>query len=425
MLAPVSDTPPLGSEVQVAVSGSSGYGSTPKDSTDSRSSPVAEQGRRHITTQGSPSTVEVIVRTMEELVRDHQNHDKITIATVWTALYHDLQLELPQARVILRSHAQQVLDSLDEGVWGIAQIYKDLSVEAALSNPSQESKELAQSLSKLPERSRKNLAAGARAKEFAEYGPTAMTIKLKPRKSAVDRRRPVKKSLTLSLVNRGATNDKRLSSTSPESEAEIHPTHGGKAVPPIPRGKNAILRPSRTTAPQYNTDVSSGRSSKLDRDIPVGIGGRGKKRKAIEPEMGDVSDDEIMWDAMDDVLQREVMDDAEEDNLDINLIDIPLPSTDPTGPNGSWVCPKENCSAIIHDSSSEGGKLAIRKHLYSHADPQVMQYLVETETKRHGGVETKYLLEKIRQIGANKRMEEDAMQSGKLETIKPIKRAGV
>ena len=425
MPAPDPNGPHLASGVQVAASTSSGHRSTPKDSTDSRSSPVAEQVRRHITTQGSPSTVEVIVRTMRELVRDHQSPDKITIATVWTALYHDLQIEMPQARVIVRSHAQLVLDSLDQGVWGNAQVYKDLTVEATLPNPSQESKGLAQSLSKLSEKDRKSLAAGARAKEFAEYGPTAKTIKLRARKSVDYRRQPAKKSATLSLDSRGATHDKRLLSPSPESDTGIHPTHGGKAFPPIPRGKNAILRPSSTTTTQYSTDTSSGRSNKLDRNIPVGIGGRGKKRKAIEPEMGDVSDDEIRWDAMDDVLQREIMDDAKQDDLDINLIDIPLPSTDPIGPNGSWVCPKQDCGTIMYDSSSEEGKLAIRKHLYTHADPQVMQYLVETETKRHGSVETKYLLEKIRQIGASKRMEEDAKQSGKLETVKPIKRAGV
>jgi hypothetical protein len=426
MPAPDPNTSQLASDELVTTSGGSGLGSTPKDSTDSRSSPVAEQCRRHITTQGSPSTAEVIVRTMLELVKDHQSPDKITIATVWTALYHDLQLELPQAKVILRTHAQQVLDALDQGEWGNAQVYKDLTMEVALSNPSsQESKDLAHSLSKLTERERKGHAAIARAKEFAEYGPTAKAIKLRPRKSVVDRRRPAKKSSTLNLVNRAAHDDRRLLSPSPESETEIHPTHSGKAIPPIPRGKNAILRPTSTTTTQYNTDASSGRPNKLDRYTPVGIGGRGKKRKAIEPEMGDVSDDEIMWDAMDDVLQREIMEDAEEEDLDINLIDIPIPSTDATGPNGSWICPTQDCSTIVHDSSSEEGKLAIRKHLYSHADPQVMQYLVEMETKRHGGVETKYLLEKIRRIGASKRMEEEAKQLGKLETVKPIKRAGV
>jgi len=102
-----------------------------------------------------------------------------------------------------------------------------------------------------------------------------------------------------------------------------------------------------------------------------------------------------------------------------------LPSTDPTGPNGSWVCPKQYCSTVVHDSSSEEGKLTIRKHLYSHADPEVMQYLVETETQKHGGIKTQYLLEKIRQIGASKRMEDEAEEAGKIRTVKPIKRAGI
>jgi hypothetical protein len=193
----------------------------------------------------------------------------------------------------------------------------------------------------------------------------------------------------------------------------------------MPRGRNAILRPSSMSTPQYSTDTSSGRSFNLDRGLPV-IGSRGRKRKAIEPKMGDVSDDDTTWDAMDDVLQQDIMDDAaDEEDLEIKLVDVPLPSTDPTGPNGSWVCARQDCSTIIHDSLSEEGKLAIRNHLYSHADPEVMQYLVETEAQKHGGAKTQYLLEKIRQIGANKRIEEEAAQAGKLKVVKPIKRTGV
>ena len=408
------------SEGHIVTPSNSQPGSTPKDAPDSSSSSPAELGRRHITTQGHPSTAEVIVRTMQELAKDHHAPEKITMATVWTALYQDLQLELAQAKVIFRCHAQLVLELLDQGTWGKSQVYRELVVES-----SEAAKDLAQRLPKMSEKERKSHPAGSRAKEFAEYGPTAMTIRLRPRKSAGERRPPVKKSLASNMASHGATDDRQLPSPSAESD-QTHPTRSGKAVPAMPRGKNAILRPSGAMATHYSTDTSSGRSTDPDRRFPVGIGGRGKKRKAIEPEIGDVSDDETMWDAMDDVLQREIMDDTvDEEDLDIKLVDIPLLSTDPTGPNGSWVCPKQDCSTVVHDSLSEEGKLTIRKHLYSHADPEVMQYLVETETQKHGGIKTQYLLEKIRQIGATKRMEEEAEQVGKIQTVKPIKRAGV
>lgn len=348
---------------------------------------------------------------MRELARVQKAPDKISIATVWTALYQDLQIEFPQARAILRCHAQQVLDSLDRGVWGSYQVHKDLTMEAALSDPSsKESRELARTLSKMSAKDRSSHPSSTKAKDFAEYGATAKTVKLKPRKSLFDRRRPLKKTSIPNVAAVGATDDKKLISPSPEPELEVYRSHGAKSVPPMPRGKNAILRPTSTP----------------DRGNAVGIGGRGKKRKAIVPEMGNVSDDETMWDAMDGVLQREIMDEAfEEDDLEVKLVDIKLPSTEPTGPSGSWVCSKQDCSMIIRDSSSEEGKLALRNHLFSHADPMVMQYLVETESKKHGGIETKYLLEKIRQIGASKRMDEEAEHAGKLKTVKPIKRADV
>ena len=412
---------PQTSETPVLAPSHSRPDSMPKDAPDSSSpSPVAELGRRHITTHGDPSTAEVIVRTMQELAKDHQAPDKITMATVWTALYHDLQLELAQAKVIFRCHAQLVLESLDQRTWGKSQVYRELAMES-----SEAGKDLDQRLPKMSEKERKSYPSGSRAKEFADYGPTAMTIKLRPRKSAGERRRPVKKSLTLNPASHGATDDWRVLSPSAEPD-ETRPTRSGKAVPAMPRGKNAILRPSGALATQYSTDTSSGQSINPDHSLPVGMGGRGRKRKAIEPEMGDISDDEAMWDAMDDVLQREIMDDAvDEEDLYIKLVDISLPSTDPTGPNGSWVCPKQYCSTVVHDSSSEEGKLTIRKHLYSHADPEVMQYLVETETQKHGGIKTQYLLEKIRQIGASKRMEDEAEEAGKIRTVKPIKRAGI
>jgi hypothetical protein len=402
---------------------------TPNGPAGSRASPAGELTRRQITTQGDPPIPEVILRTMQELVKEHHTPEKITMATVWTALYHDLSIELSQAKVIFRCHAQQVLLLLDKRVWGDFQVYKDLTAEVTSFNPStQTSKDfnrLIQAWPKMSEKQRKAHPLGSRAKDFVAYGATAKTIKLNARKPAGDRRRPAKKISVPSLRAHGPASDKRLVSPSPDPENEIHPPRSGKAVPGMPRGRNAILRPSSMSTPQYSTDTSSGRSFNLDRGLPV-IGSRGRKRKAIEPKMGDVSDDDTTWDAMDDVLQQDIMDDAaDEEDLEIKLVDVPLPSTDPTGPNGSWVCARQDCSTIIHDSLSEEGKLAIRNHLYSHADPEVMQYLVETEAQKHGGAKTQYLLEKIRQIGANKRIEEEAAQAGKLKVVKPIKRTGV
>lgn len=404
--------------------------STPKDPGGSRATAAGELTRRQITTLGEPSAPTVILRTIQELLKEHHAPDKITMATVWAALYYDLSIELSQAKVIFRCHAQQVLHSLDKRVWGNSQLYKDLTSEVTSFNPSTQTyknfNSLIQTWPKMSDKQRKAHPLWSRAKDFVEYGATAKTIKLKARKPAGDRRRPVKKISAPSLSAHGAASDKESVSPSPEPENEAHPPRSGKAVPGMPRGKNAILRPSNMPTPQYSTDTGSGRSFNPDHGLPL-AGSRGKKRKVMEPEMGDLSDDETMWDAMDDLLQQEIMDDAtDEEDLEIKLVEnVPLQSTDPTGPNGSWVCARQDCSTIIHDSTSDEGKLAVRNHLYSHADPEVMQYLVEAEAQKHAGVKMQYLLEKIRKIGATKRMEEEAAQAGKLKVVKPIKRTGV
>lgn len=367
---------------------------------------------------------------MNELAKDHPVPDRITMSTVCTALYQDLSIELAQAKVIFRCHAAQIFQSLDAGIWANSQVYKDLTEELAVfGSSSQPAKNFARLLEAWPnmsEKSRKTHPLATRAKEFHDYGATAKTITLRPRKPAGYRRRPTKKSSTPNLADNEAARGRGLVSPSSESDSEPRPVRSGKAVPSVLRGKNAILRPSSTSTPPYATDASSSKSINPDHGLPVGVGGRNRKRKAVEPEMGDVSDDETMFDAMDNTVQQDTMDDTiEEEDLDIKLVDIPLPSSDPTGPNGSWVCPKQDCSTVIRDSLSEDGKVSIRRHLYSHADPDVMQYIVETETKKHGGIKTQYLLEKIRQIGANKRMEEEAAKTGTLQTVPPVKRAGV
>ena len=388
------------------------------------SSAVTERSRRHITTMGATSTADVIARTMQELLKSTRTPDKITIATVWTALYHDMQLNLAQARVIVRCHAQKILALLPVGVWENSQVFKDLTLEVAFSDPSsKESKNWARALSKMSDEDQKAHAKNEiqREKESNAYSRTAMSIKLEARKSVVDRKKPVRKAGGISAVS----DANRLISPFPESEVISSNPYGVKSLPTFPRGKNATLRPTSTVTTQYVTDYGSSRSDKPDRGILSGNSARGQKRKAMEPEMGESSDNETPWEATDEVFQDQAVEGANEDaNYTLELVNIQLPSTEQTGPNGSWVCPKADCSMVIHDSRGEEGKLTIRQHQYSHVDPVALEYLVQKEA-RERGVQIEYLLERVRGMGATKRMQDEKEQSQKLQTVQPIKRAGI
>jgi hypothetical protein len=380
-----------------------------------------KHSRRHITTKEPYSNVDVILRTMEELRKEELRKpnpapNKLAITAVWSALYHDLSLDLPQAKVIARHYAKDVLNLLDRGVWGDSQVYKDLTLEVALADPSsEESQNMADILSKMTKKQRSSHDSTARARDLARYGDR-VDNKLRPRREVVDRQPPTKKEPTSSGATPPASNDSSPGSPSGNSKSVPQPARGGKSVPAMPRGKNAILRPTGTAVARSLIDAND------DGNISVA---RSKKRKAVEAEMGDVSDNETVTGTTGDAYDKTSDEASDEDDLDSMLVDVQLPSTDPTGPSGTWVCIKAGCSTVIHDSSSQEGQLAKRKHLHSHLDPDVMLYLIESETNRHGNVETKHLLEKIREIGARNRVEEEADKSGNLQTVKPVKRANI
>lgn len=354
----------------------------------------------------------------EELRKPHPAPNKIAITAVWSALYHDLHLDLPEAKVIARHYAKDVLNLLDRGVWGESQVYKDLKFEVALADPSsEESKNMADILAKMTKKQRNSHDSTARARDFARYGGT-VEERLRPRRAVVDRQPPTKKGSARSSATPAASdgNSPSLPSLpSGNSKGVPQPTRSGKSVLAMPRGKNAILRPTGTAATQPLHSADD------DGDIPAP---RSKKRKTVEAEMGDVSDNESTYGVTgygaDDGDEA-----SEEDVIDPMLIDVQLPSTQPTGPSGTWVCIRAGCSTVIHDSSSLAGQRAKQEHLHSHLDPDVMMYLIKSETDRQGNFETKHLLEKIREIGARNRQDEEADKSSTLQMLKPVKRANV
>jgi hypothetical protein len=400
--------------------------STPPVTGATDSGKIKDYERRQKITAGAPSTVETIHRLVLDL-KAKKAADKLSMASVWTALYHDLQLELSEARTIIRCYAKEIVNLLPVGEWKGVKLYKQLVKQAALSDlpdPSPEEPNDKDNSAK------DNSGKDHQSKDDpdvkkvpAEQCRLARQMVLKPRNKVFDRKKPVSKKRASSGLDGPSNTPSSLTTPEPLKSQSL-----GAKTSVQRSGKNPGLRPTGASSNTGNemTDASSAPSGKLPNAV-LGNGGRAKKRKLFEPEMGGVSDDEdgFMWGTTDSLF---VSDDEEgtrgQSKLNLELTSVMLPSTEATGPNGSWVCPMEGCSKIIHEAQSEEGKAAIGEHQASHINLADLQYLVESES-RGTGLESNYLIEHLRMMGERVRLEEDAMKDGALETVEPIKRAKI
>jgi hypothetical protein len=382
---------------------------------------IKDYERRQKITAGAPSTIETIHRLILDL-KAKKAADKLSMASVWTALYHDLQLEQSEAKAIVRCYAKEIVDLLPIGEWKGIKLYKQLVKQAALSDLPDPSPE--------EPNDKDNSAKDHQSKEDpdvkkvpAEQCRLARQMVLKPRNKVIDRKRPVSKKRTNSGLDGPSNTSSSLTTPEPLKSQSL------AAKTSVQRsGKNPGLRPTGVSSNTGNemTDASSAPSGKLPNAV-LGNGGRAKKRKLLEPEMGDVSDDEdeAMWGAMDSLFVSDHEEGTHaQSKLNLELTSVMLPSTEATGPNGSWVCPKEGCSTIIRDTEGEDAKEEIGEHQASHINMADLQYLVQSES-RGSGLESNYLLAHLRKIGERARLEEAAMKDGALETVEPIKRANI
>lgn len=395
--------------------------STPPVAGATDSGKIKDYERRQKITAGAPSTIETIHRLILDL-KAKKAADKLSMASVWTALYHDLQLEQSEAKAIVRCYAKEIVDLLPIGEWKGIKLYKQLVKQAALSDLPDPSPE--------EPNDKDNSAKDHQSKEDpdvkkvpAEQCRLARQMVLKPRNKVIDRKRPVSKKRTNSGLDGPSNTSSSLTTPEPLKSQSL------AAKTSVQRsGKNPGLRPTGVSSNTGNemTDASSAPSGKLPNAV-LGNGGRAKKRKLLEPEMGDVSDDEdeAMWGAMDSLFVSDHEEGTHaQSKLNLELTSVMLPSTEATGPNGSWVCPKEGCSTIIRDTEGEDAKEEIGEHQASHINMADLQYLVQSES-RGSGLESNYLLAHLRKIGERARLEEAAMKDGALETVEPIKRANI
>ncbi|KAH8801552.1 hypothetical protein F5884DRAFT_518767 [Xylogone sp. PMI_703] len=83
------------------------------------------------------------------------------------------------------------------------------------------------------------------------------------------------------------------------------------------------------------------------------------------------------------------------------LTSFPLPSTDPTGPNGAWTCSEPDCNAIVRAAETPGGKREIQDHFLYHARRLAelsREVLVRKESVANN-LPVSHLLEKLKALG--------------------------
>ena len=61
-----------------------------------------------------------------------------------------------------------------------------------------------------------------------------------------------------------------------------------------------------------------------------------------------------------------------------------IPSTTPTGPNGTWVCREPGCGFVVRAAREDGGKELIELHFKEHENQARMMNLAREESQSHG-----------------------------------------
>ncbi|KAJ0341952.1 hypothetical protein COL922a_001686 [Colletotrichum nupharicola] len=101
-----------------------------------------------------------------------------------------------------------------------------------------------------------------------------------------------------------------------------------------------------------------------------------------------------------------------------------LPTTDAKGPNGTWVCDEEDCGFVVRNPDQDEGRERIQDHIqeahYKDGNRDARIDLAVTEgVKNHLPID--HLLEKIRQMG-QKVMDDKELSVDRVSVPQPIKR---
>ena len=117
---------------------------------------------------------------------------------------------------------------------------------------------------------------------------------------------------------------------------------------------------------------------------------------------------------------------AEDETNGFVLTEEELPTLEPQGPDGLWICPKPECGYLVHNAEEDEGRELIKGHYKEHASRTQEQLnrikLVKQESRPHLSVS--HLLEKLQQLGEDEFKKEKLEINGKV--VQPrIKRESI
>ena len=134
-------------------------------------------------------------------------------------------------------------------------------------------------------------------------------------------------------------------------------------------GKMSALRPKKRPASAMEESPSSGRRRRLS-----------AKQSGSGSDDSEGSSDESL---SDDSLHSDI---ASGRSFPVRLLvrAEAIPSTTPTGPNGTWVCREPDCGFVVRAAMEEGGKELIEQHFKEHEKQARMMNLAREESQSHG-----------------------------------------
>ncbi|KAI1190344.1 hypothetical protein F5B17DRAFT_387675 [Nemania serpens] len=221
-------------------------------------------------------------------------------------------------------------------------------------------------------------------------------------------------------TTRGSHVEKTVNETSQPEARE----YAGKQTPRNrPSGKAAGLRPSTGSKKRLRHEIDFEDSMDIDED-----GLLKKKSKRLHSLMGDEDedededeDDDTAEDGID--LSRESDPSAKNDGIPMTQLVIraeKLPSTQPQGPNQTWVCDEPDCGYVVRAADEERGQKLISTH-YDEHEKEAQDVAQEMAFNRvnlavqegtRGRMPINHLLEKIRKIGEKSNRRDEVHLNG-------------
>ncbi|KAI1149889.1 hypothetical protein F4825DRAFT_428683 [Nemania diffusa] len=206
--------------------------------------------------------------------------------------------------------------------------------------------------------------------------------------------------------------------------------YAGKQTPRgRPSGKAAGLRPSTGSKKRLRHEADFEDSIDIDED--ESLKKKVKKSHYFTKDEDEDEDENGSIDEDDAGSTSETKPDAENDDIPSTQLVIraeKLPSTEPRGPNQTWICEEPDCGYIVRAAHEEKGRKLISTHYEEHekeaqgvAQEIALNRVNLAVQEARGHMPINHLLEKIRNIGEKSSRRDEVRLNGHV-VPEPIKR---